>query len=149
MLELKIKAGRRNIPIFDLPAALGRAEAYREIGDQIDALIAFMDDLQGDVDLEDGNDDEPDGDAMGDQSWPEDPRARSAMLGSSISYQEGDEDDDPLEDDDSDRDASGDDWMAAGNLNCGGMMIPGEDEMVGASEDDEEDRSTPTPEFNA
>lgn len=142
MLQLKIKAGRRHIPIFDLPAALGRAEAYREIGDQIDALIAFMDDLQGDVDLEDGNDDEPDGDAMGDQSWPEDPRARSAMFGSTISYQEGDEDDDPLEDDDSDRDASGDDWIAGGNLNCSDPVYPGAHEASGVSEDDEEDRFT-------
>lgn len=53
MLELKIKAGRRSIPIFELPAALGRRQAYQEIGDQVDALIAFLDDLQGDVDLED------------------------------------------------------------------------------------------------
>ncbi|WP_370310214.1 hypothetical protein [Sphingobium abikonense] len=60
MLELKIKAGRRNIPIFDLPAALGRREAYREIGDQIDALIAFMDRLEGDADLEDATDLEDD-----------------------------------------------------------------------------------------
>lgn len=71
MLELKIKAGRRHIPIFDLPAAVGRRAACEELGDQIDALIALMDDWQGDVDLEGGNDDEPDGDAMGDQSWPE------------------------------------------------------------------------------
>lgn len=71
MLQLAIKAGRRHIPIFDLPAAMGRREAYQEIGDQVDALIAFLDDLQGDVDLEDGNDNEPDGDAMGDQAWPE------------------------------------------------------------------------------
>ncbi len=31
MLELKIKTGRKHIPIFDLPAALGRKEASREI----------------------------------------------------------------------------------------------------------------------
>lgn len=73
MLELKIKAGRRSIPIFDLPAALGTKAAYRELGDQIDALIAFMDDLGGDPDLED---DDPAGGNIVDEphdgvSWPE------------------------------------------------------------------------------
>lgn len=95
MLELKIKTGRKHIPIFDLPAALGRAQACREIGDQVDALIAFLDDLGGDPDLEDSEagmsnidacgrlldasiiglihdeDLEPDADAQGDQSWIE------------------------------------------------------------------------------
>ncbi len=73
MLELKIKAGRRSIPIFDLPTALGRKGAYREIGDQIDALIALMDDWQGDVDLEE--DDDPGGNIVDEKhdalSWPE------------------------------------------------------------------------------
>lgn len=95
MLQLKIKAGRRTIPIFDLPAAMGRKAAYQEIGDQVDALIAFLDDLSGDPDLEDSEagmtridacgrllpdvvvgsnqdeDCEPDDDAQGDQSWLE------------------------------------------------------------------------------
>lgn len=94
MLQLKIKTGRKHIPIFDLPTALGRKAAYQEIGDQIDALIAFMDDLGGDPDLEDSEagmsnidacgrllpgqyvgsqdeDREPDDDAQGDQSWIE------------------------------------------------------------------------------
>ncbi|WP_182914088.1 hypothetical protein [Sphingobium terrigena] len=95
MLELKIKTGRKHIPIYDLPAALGRAQACREIGDQVDALIAFLDDLGGDPDLEDSEagmsnidacgrllpgstcghihdeDREPDDDAQGDQSWIE------------------------------------------------------------------------------
>lgn len=94
MLQLKIKTGRKHIPIFDLPAALGREGAYQEIGDQIDALIAFLDDLGGDPDLEDSEagmstidacgrllpgqyvgsqdeDREPDDDAQGDQSWIE------------------------------------------------------------------------------
>jgi hypothetical protein len=52
MLELRVKQGRRSVPIFDLPAALGRAQAYRELGDTIDGLISFMDDLGGDPDLE-------------------------------------------------------------------------------------------------
>jgi len=149
MLQLKIKAGRRHIPIFDLPAAVGRKAAYEEIGDQVDALIAFLDDLQGDVDLEDGGDDEPDTDAMGDQSWPEwhtlpahqrrtgNSRGRATQNASPFNY-EDDEDSDPTEDDDSDRDASGDDWIAAGNLNCGGMLYPGQDKEAGVSDDDEE-----------
>lgn len=52
MLELRIKQGRRHVPIFDLPAYLGRAGAAQELGDTIEALIAFLDDLGGDPDLE-------------------------------------------------------------------------------------------------
>lgn len=111
MLELKIKAGRRSIPIFDLPTAIGRKAAYAEIGDQIDALIAFVDDLQGDVDLEDGGDDEPDTDAMGDQAWPEwhtlpAPQRRAGRtMGKALpecwsTPQEDDEEFDPAEEDD-------------------------------------------------
>lgn len=58
MLELQIIAGAKAMPIFDLPAALGRANAAREVGDTIDALMAFLDDLDGDPDLEEpGNED--------------------------------------------------------------------------------------------
>lgn len=52
MHELSVKTGRRHVPLYDLPVRLGRAGAAREIGDMIDALIAFMDDLDGDPDLE-------------------------------------------------------------------------------------------------
>jgi hypothetical protein len=95
MLQLRIQHGRRRLPVYDLPTVLGRRGAYQELGDQIDALLAFMDDLQGDVDLEDSEaglsniderghllpgsyvplgqdeDREPDDDAKGDQSWLE------------------------------------------------------------------------------
>lgn len=71
MLDLQIIASGRAMPIFDLPATLGRSEAAREIGDTIDALIALVDDLGGDPDLEDNGDDEPDADGFGDPSWPE------------------------------------------------------------------------------
>ena len=125
MLQLKIKAGRRHIPIFDLPAAVGRKAAYEEIGDQVDALIAFMDDLQGDVDLEDGGDDEPDTDAMGDQSWPEwhtlpaQQRRTGNSRGKTLPESwftplEDDEDSDPPEDSDAgeDDDPREDGWDA-------------------------------------
>jgi hypothetical protein len=52
MLELRIKQGRRHVPVFDLPAYLGSDDARREIGDAVDTLIAFLDDLGGDPDLE-------------------------------------------------------------------------------------------------
>lgn len=52
MLELRIIAAGRPTPLFNLPAIVGRREAYREIGNQVDALIAFLDDLGGDPDLE-------------------------------------------------------------------------------------------------
>lgn len=127
MLQLKIKAGRRHIPIFDLPAALGRKAAYEEIGDQVDALIAFMDDLQGDVDLEDGGDDEPDTDAMGDQSWPEwhtlpaQQRRTGNSRGKALPESwftplEDDEDSDPAEDSDSDYCLAGDDRIMGGSV---------------------------------
>lgn len=78
MLELRIVTAGSHVPLFDLPAALGRSRAAREIGDAIEGLIAFMDELQGDVDIEDGHDREgdtsdlePDDDWQGDQSWSE------------------------------------------------------------------------------
>ncbi|ODP39357.1 hypothetical protein [Sphingomonas turrisvirgatae] len=122
MLELKVKAGRRMVPIFDLPVALGRADAAREIGDTIDTLIAFMDDLGGDPDLEVTNLEDdfalhlpfgggqgpgcPISDSSGDVSWTEwDTRGRhkldefgserrAAMPGRYF-LNEDDEDDDP------------------------------------------------------
>lgn len=57
MLQMKIKAGRRNVLPGDLPAILGAQRAYREIGDMIDVLIAQMDLLAGDCDLEDDDND--------------------------------------------------------------------------------------------
>lgn len=127
MLQLKIKAGRKHIPIFDLPAALGRRAAYEELVDQVDALIAFMDDLQGDVDLEDGNDDEPDTDAMGDQSWPEwhtlplQQRRTGNTRGKALpecwfTPLEDDEDSDPAEDGDSDYCLAGEDRITGGSV---------------------------------
>jgi hypothetical protein len=52
MLELKIKQGRKHVPLFDLPTYLGREKAAREIGDTVESLIAFLDGLEGDPDLE-------------------------------------------------------------------------------------------------
>lgn len=53
MLELRIIAAGTAVPLFDLPAALGHREAAREIGETIESLIAFMDEMDGDSDLED------------------------------------------------------------------------------------------------
>ena len=53
MLELRIMNAGTAMPLFELPAALGRRKAAKEIGDTIEGLIAFMDDLGGDPDLED------------------------------------------------------------------------------------------------
>ena len=53
MLDLLIVLGARSLPIHDLPAALGRNKAAREVADTIDGMIAFLDDLGGDPDLED------------------------------------------------------------------------------------------------
>ncbi|MFZ2996271.1 hypothetical protein [Sphingobium sp.] len=57
MLQMKIKAGRRTVVPGDLPSILGAQRAYREIGDMVDALIAQMDMLAGDCEMEDGDDD--------------------------------------------------------------------------------------------
>lgn len=139
MLELRVKAGRRVLPIFDLPAALGRREAAREIGDQIDALIAFMDDLSGDPDLEaDMSDFEPDDDGgRGDVSWTEwhtrgrhktDQFGSEARAGQPGRYylQEDDEDDDPTEANGDERDANGseEDFMVHTLLGSGGIGCP-------------------------
>lgn len=58
MLELRIKQGRRHVPLFDLPAVLGRSAAAQELGDTIEGLIAFLDDLGGDADLEQTRDED-------------------------------------------------------------------------------------------
>jgi hypothetical protein len=103
MLELKIKQGRKHVPIFDLPAYLGRDDARREIGDTVEGLIAFLDELGGDPDLEDGGDDELTGDEMGDPAYAEwhtlrgPEKKRGSLLAST---HEDDEDDDPGEEDD-------------------------------------------------
>lgn len=89
MLELQIIAQGKPVALFDLPALLGRLDAARELGDTIEGLIAFMDDMGGDPDLEDGydaerdmSDYEPDDDAKGDVSWTEwDTRARHKLQG--------------------------------------------------------------------
>lgn len=59
MLELRILNGAQALLLFDLPVLLGRKGAAKELGDQIETLIAFMDQLGGDCDLEE--DDHPGG----------------------------------------------------------------------------------------
>ncbi|MEI5687740.1 hypothetical protein [Sphingomonas kyungheensis] len=72
MLQLQIIAGAKALPIYDLPAALGAQAAAKEVADQIEALMAFLDDLGGDPDLEEGNDLEEDNSDREGGSWPED-----------------------------------------------------------------------------
>ncbi len=153
MLELRIVQGRRHLPIFDLPARLGRREAAKEIGDTIEGLIAFMDDLGGDPDLEE----EALEDAFVDHparfaDMVEDSEAGAyiewmSLRGSQkrgpnmLAGHEDAEDDDPAEDDDSDRCAAGDDWIAGGSLSCGGLLYPGADQH--GDEDDERSQQIP------
>jgi hypothetical protein len=70
MLELRIINAGQALPLFDLPTVMGRNHAAREIGNTIDGLIAFLDDLGGDSDLEERGDDELTGDEA-DLAWPE------------------------------------------------------------------------------
>ena len=58
MLELRVKTGRSHTSLFDLPVRLGRAAAVKEIGDAVEGLIVFLDELEGDPDLEDATDGE-------------------------------------------------------------------------------------------
>lgn len=130
MLELRIIAGRQAVPVFDLPAALGRRGAAKEIGDQIEALIAFMDDLGADPDLEEDNEDaehcgrEPDEDAQGEMAWIEWHSRSSHKLGGGaevvgrdwqgLLIHEDAEDDDPAEEDSEDRCEAADDEVTSG-----------------------------------
>ncbi len=53
MLELRMIAdGFAVMNPFDLPDMIGRKRAETELGDTIEALIAFMEALHGDADLE-------------------------------------------------------------------------------------------------
>lgn len=101
MLELRISNGAQAVPLFDLPAMLGRRGAAKEIGDHIEALIAFMDELGGDPDLEDDGTSEPDGTDTGDQAWPESiAQDRWPMSMQGGQFYEDAEDSDPREEDD-------------------------------------------------
>ncbi len=111
MLELRIKHGRKHVPLIDLPAYLGHATAAREIGDTVEGLIAFLDELGGDPDLEDGGDTEPSGDEYGDPAYcewdtlPASRRKAGHLNGANIDPMRGmiledeEEDDAPEEDD--------------------------------------------------
>jgi hypothetical protein len=133
MLELRIIAAGTQMPLYDLPAALGRRGAAREIGDTIEGLIAFMDDLQGDVDLEDGGDDEPDDDTK-DVAWTEclSSYHRRHMAHEAIGNPCVGEDD---EDDNVDCCAAGDDEPRSGVSPV--CRFYGLDELWIATEDDE------------
>lgn len=80
MLDLRIIADGNALPLFDLPALLGRKKAAKEVGDQIEALIAFMDALAGDPDLEDDTEDFGAEEAGEDGTWAEAEDAHPNLL---------------------------------------------------------------------
>ena len=97
MLDLHIIERGHDIPVVALPGLLGRRRAARMVGDTIEELIALMDRLDGDPDLEDGHDAEADQEAR-DVSWAEwTPRQRGALVIGGTNSTEDDEDDDPRE----------------------------------------------------
>lgn len=90
MLDLRIIADGQPLPLFDLPAVLGRAQAAKEVGDQIEALMAFLDDLGGDPDLEEGSDLEQDNSDHESGSWAED----TLKYGTNATYGDDEREDD-------------------------------------------------------
>ena len=74
MLEMKIKTGRRSVVPGDRASIMAARRAYRQLGDMVDALIAQMDMLAGDCDIEEDDfgggdvDDEPHGEEV--LLWP-------------------------------------------------------------------------------
>jgi hypothetical protein len=165
MLELRVMNDGQSLPLFDLPAAYGREKAARELGDTIEGLIAFLDDLGGDPDLEDSHDQEadtsdwePDDDAQGDIAWTEwqtRGRHKADRNGAEImargrygsQLHEDDEDDDPdtgVEDDpqgfdpEEDMCLAGDDRVASGS--CTGASLLCEDTGPGDADDAEREQ---------
>ncbi|KQM86216.1 hypothetical protein ASE67_10230 [Sphingomonas sp. Leaf23] len=121
MLDLRIMDHGRPIPLADLPAIVGRKVAYAEIGHHIDTMIALLDDLAGDPDLEDNGDHEASNGDDQDVSWFEWQGRKTPPLRADSLQNEDDEDgdddacmagdDDPTRvgdpyDEDSDREAS-------------------------------------------
>lgn len=156
MLELRIITAGQPMPIFALPSIMGKRKAYREIGDQIDALIAFSDELAGDPDLEDDDPDsehdgrEPDCDAKGDPSYAEwDTRGRHKLQGDHEPIRgrdgwtpnEDDEEDEPIEanGDELDGNASEDDFMVHCLASDPGAGCPVSDPGGGAVDDEPQD----------
>jgi hypothetical protein len=56
MLDLRIQYGRRRVPPHALPDLIGKEWARDTLSEYIETLIALLDDMDGDVDLEDGGD---------------------------------------------------------------------------------------------
>ena len=121
MLEFKIKTGpRRYVAPHDLRKAVGDERALLEIGYMIEYLMAELDMIDGDPDLECNGDAELSGDEHGDPSWPEwqslpgatrrlgglTPKSLDLMRGT---VHEDDEDDDPAEEDDDSGDIANED----------------------------------------
>ncbi|WP_156360090.1 hypothetical protein [Sphingomonas sp. Leaf10] len=84
----------RPIPLADLPAIVGRMVAYGEIGAQVDALIAMLDDMAGDPDLEDNGDHEGSNGDDQDVSWVEWQGRATPPMRPEWRHNEDDEEDD-------------------------------------------------------
>lgn len=140
MLELSIKQGRRYVPLFDLPTRLGHHVAAKEIGDTVEGLIAFLDDLGGDIDLEDNGDAEHDGTEAGDTSWTEWHTRGRLKDNPGVMCRDGRQCLEDMEDDDNDTCLAADDIGTAStpwHCNDGG---PGTPEDAEDGHDREEDR---------
>lgn len=118
MLELRIQAGQPAIPLMALPMAIGREQTVRTVGEQIEAMLALLDELDGDPDLEDGGDYEPDPDREVSYSeWHTRGRFKTfgggTEMSATVQTSDDDEDDDPAEHDDSAEDDDEDCCAAA------------------------------------
>ena len=154
MLELRIRAGQPAIPLYDLSAALGRSEAARTVADQIEAMMALLDDLDGDCDYEEPNLEDsfiahnPNGPGCpvsdaGDPAWIEwESRGRDKLVShardaNGQTLHEDDEDDDPAEDDCEDRCGAGEDRIASDSVSA--IWSNGHRHKAGSDDDAEDD----------
>jgi hypothetical protein len=147
MLELKVRAGRRSVAPEALPAILGARRAYEELGDLVEMLIAQMDILVGDPDLE-PNGDEQDTSFV---EWHTRGSHKLTAAGFELFDAAGEdgEDDDPdtcVEDDplgidpEVDCCAAGDDAIIAGNPFKSMLLWAGADAGPGSDDDEERDQ---------
>lgn len=130
---MKHSAGEPYSPPHDLRSILGTKRAYQELGHQVDFMIALLDEMAGDPDLEDSDgdlavDDSPCDDIGMDveAAYPEWHTLPAADRRAGRNYgralessgwqlpMEDDEDSDPKEDDDSDYCLAGEDRIVSG-----------------------------------
>jgi hypothetical protein len=108
---------------IDYPRSLPLCLRRAEICLQIETLIAILDVIDGDPDIEDGDEDCC-------AAYDDDPAGR---IRASLDHLPGDPDD--AEDCDQDRCSAGDDWIDSGSLNCPGIHY--DDTRAGDGDDAE------------